>query len=254
LSQGAFYDDLAGYYDLIYPDWEGSMRRHGSAISAMLNLYVSPAVRVLDVSAGIGTQSLPLAALGYEVVARDLSPGAIERLSREAESRGLSIDAAPADMRYVAESVDGCFDAVLAFDNSVPHLLNDQDIVVAFRTLSGLLGPGGVLLISVRDYGLVNRAPTSFHSYGERTRRGRVFRLGQEWTWLDENHYRTEMVIEEDKDGGWREVKRTAAEYYAVSIERLLELMRESGLEADRVDDIPFFQPVLRGRAVPLPR
>jgi hypothetical protein len=58
------------------------------------------------------------------------------------------------------------------------------------------------------------------------------------------------MVVEEDKDEGWREVMRTAAEYYAVSIQSLLELMRESGLEAGRVDGIPFFQPVLRGRAV----
>ena len=156
MDQAPFYNDLVEYYDLVYADWEDSMRRHGAAISEMLQVPGSSrsgsGLRILDVSAGIGTQALPLASLGHDVVARDLSSRAIARLSREADERGLTIDAAQADMREVGAAVEGPFDAVISFDNSIPHLLNDREIVATFHCISRLLTPSGVLLISVRDY------------------------------------------------------------------------------------------------------
>lgn len=249
MNQGSFYDDLADYYDLIYADWEGSMRRHGAAIAALLGDPSPSKARILDVAAGIGTQSLALAGLGHEVVARDSSPQAIGRLRHEAEQRGLDIDAATSDMRDVDQVVTGQFDAVIAFDNAIPHLLSDADIVTTFRTLRGLLAPRGVVLISVRDYEHVDRSPRSVHPYGERIKAGRRFRLAQEWEWYDPSHYRTTMVIEEADQGQWRELMRTTAAYYAVTIPRLLALMDEAGLTATRVEEVEFFQPILRGRA-----
>ena len=203
----------------------------------------------LTFSAGIGTQALPLATLGYEVVARDLSEGAIRRLQREARKRGLRIDAAASDVRNVGETVTGQFSGVISMDNSVPHLLTDSEIVTALRRLRGLLSPGGVLLVSVRDYSKVDRTPRSSHPYGIRMRAGDTFRLSQEWEWYDDSRYRTTMVVELQKQDAWEEVVRTEAAYYAISISRLLELMREAGLDASRVDDSHFFQPVLCGRA-----
>lgn len=247
MDPSRFYDDIAEYYDLIYDDWEASMRRQGSFLAAMLGGPRASPARVLDVSAGIGTQALPLAAAGYDVVARDLSSGAVRRLQREAVRRGLDIDAAPADMRSVADTVVGPFDAVLSMDNSVPHLLTDSDILTAFRGFRSLLSAEGVVLISVRDYAAVDRSPRSTHPYGVRTRSGRRFRSSQEWVWYDDAHYRTTMRVETEVEGGWREVVRTEAAYYAVSIARILDLMAEAGFEAARVTEPGFFQPVLRG-------
>ena len=86
------YDDLAAVYDLIYGDWAASRRRHGDAIAGIIEQKLpgtAPSdVTVLDVSAGIGTQSLPLAELGYRLRSRDLSPAAIERLRVEALALG----------------------------------------------------------------------------------------------------------------------------------------------------------------------
>jgi SAM-dependent methyltransferase len=225
------------------------MRRHGAAISAMLDRDPTT-TRILDVSAGIGTQSLPLAAMGYKVVARDLSSGSIRRLQREAQDRGLQIDAAPCDMREVGRSTEGLFDAVIAFDNSVPHLLTDADIAATLQAFMQVLAADGVILISVRDYDGVDRSPTSVHRYADRIRRGTRYRMRQEWEWYDASHYRTTMVVEREGESEWKEVVRTVAAYYAVSIAGLLELMRGVGLRSERVDDPPFFQPVLRGRAV----
>lgn len=253
MSAARFYDHLAAHYDLIFPEWEESMARQGAAIATMLERPASSEHagrrRILDIAAGIGTQSLPLAARGYQVTSRDLSGKAIARLAREARARGLQIDAAQADMRRVAETVRGRFDAVIAFDNAIPHLLDDEAITVALSGVRTLLEPGGLLLVSVRDYERVDRTSPSWHPYGERTRGSRVFRLGQEWTWLDPSHYRMTMIIEERRAGEWHETLRTDAVYYAISTDRLLGLMAAAGFTSCGRSDVPFYQPVLTARA-----
>lgn len=72
-----------------------------------------PARRLLDVSCGIGTQSLGLAGLGYEVTASDLSAESVERAKREAEARELSISFSVADMRQAFERHGSGYDVVL---------------------------------------------------------------------------------------------------------------------------------------------
>jgi len=217
----------------------------------LLDYFVERAeagLRLLDVSAGIGTQALPLALLGHRVTARDLSAGAINRLSREAKARDLSIDAAASDMLRVAETVEGRFDSVLCMDNSLPHLLTDSEISAALGQFHRLLNPGGLVLISVRDYETVDRTPRSSHPYGERVRGTTKFRLEQEWEWLDPEHYRTTFLIEESRDGGWERVCQTHSTYYAIPIPRLLELMEAVGFVSCGRSEVPFFQPVLAGR------
>src|SRR6185503_20410005 len=151
-----FYDELAAFYDLIYADWPRSGRRHGDAITQLIEHKLPGKApcdsTVLDVAAGIGTQSLALAELGYRVQSRDLSARAIERLVGEARSRGLSIDARTADMREVDSTVSEPVDVVLSFDNAISHLLSDRDLARAFSSFHRALRPGGLCLISVRDY------------------------------------------------------------------------------------------------------
>ena len=251
VSTSAFYDELASWYDLIFADWEASMSRQGAVLAQAIrdaSAARGEPLRVLDAAAGIGTQALPLAALGFDVTARDVSPAAIARLRREAGARGVHIDASVADMRTLRTTLDGRFDAVIACDNAIPHLPTETEIAAALRGFFDLLVDGGVLLLSVRDYEQVDRSPTSFHPYGEKTRDGRRFRLGQHWAWLDPLHYRTTFVIEEHDGTAWKDVLRIATEYHAISIGRLLDLMRESGFESCTSSELPYFQPLLVGR------
>ena len=82
-----FYDGLAPFYHLIYPDWEHSVERQGAALDAVIAELHPAAERVLDVACGIGTQALGLAGRGYRVAAADLSAAAVERAAREAAAR-----------------------------------------------------------------------------------------------------------------------------------------------------------------------
>jgi SAM-dependent methyltransferase len=249
VSTREFYDDLADLYDVIYVDWEAACRRHGAAILEVVEELTASRrapLRVLDVSAGIGTQSLPLAAAGMEVTARDLSPGAIARLRREAAARGLEVDAGVSDMRSL--DTDGPYDVVVSFDNSVPHLPDDDQVLRAFREAYRVLAPGGRLVLSVRDYAKVERGADAVHRYGERRRGERVFEVRQEWVWIDPSHYRTTMIVDERMGEGSTERVRTTSTYYAIEIPRLLELMTEAGFSARVAGDVDFYQPVLIGR------
>jgi len=246
-----FYDDLASYYHLIFENWDVSMTRQGDALVGLIRAELAqsePAdVRILDVSCGIGTQTLPLAARGFEVVARDLSPAAVARLQQEAQARGLIIDAAVADMRHVAATVLGSFDVVLAFDNSVPHLLTDDDLGSAFREFLRVLRPGGVFLCSVRDYDKVQRGEPTVHYYGIRERHGERFQLRQEWSWDDPMHYRATFIVDKETPNGLVTELCSTSQFYAVSTVRLLDLMREAGFKDCRRIDETLYQPILTG-------
>jgi len=252
LDTKQFYDELSSYYHLIFEDWDASMARQGDALAQLIEAELGrvqvDGVRVLDAACGIGTQTLPLAARGFQLSARDLSPAAVVRLQREAQVKQLVIDAAVADMREVASSVSGAFDVVLAFDNSVAHLLNDNDLRAAFQQFLSVLRPGGVFLCSVRDYDEVQRGEPATHVYGPRQSGGERFHLKQEWSWDDPMHYQATFIIDKETASGVTRELCTVSRFYAVSTGRLLELMCEAGFQDCRRIDETIYQPVLTGR------
>jgi hypothetical protein len=64
-----FYDSLADEYEGIFADWDASIRSQAEVIGRLLGATPDP---VLDIAAGMGTQSIGLALRGHRVVARDL--------------------------------------------------------------------------------------------------------------------------------------------------------------------------------------
>jgi SAM-dependent methyltransferase len=249
-----FYDDLASYYHLIFEDWDASMARQGDAIASLiraeLNLSQAQTARVLDVACGIGTQTLPLAARGFQMVARDLSRAAVIRLQREAVARHFVVDAGVADMRQVHSSVLGAFDVVIAFDNSVAHLLNDDDLRTAFQEFLAVLRPGGAFMCSVRDYDKFQRGEPATIDHGTREERGQIYSLAQQWSWNDPMHYQSTLTVDRETPNSPARVVSTVSRFYAISTGRLLELMRESGFRECRRIDEAIYQPVLLGRKV----
>ena len=133
-----FYDDLAPLYHLIFPDWTASIRRQGAQLDSIIQSEWPGLRTVLDVSCGIGTQTLALAGRGYAVVGSDLSTRGIERARREADLRGLTVDFKVGDMRNAHEIHGTGYDLVISCDNSVPHLLTDGDLLLAFQQFIGL--------------------------------------------------------------------------------------------------------------------
>jgi SAM-dependent methyltransferase len=249
MATSDFYDTLAPYYHLIYADWEVSIGRQSRALDAIIRSTGGPRPRsVLDASCGIGTQSIGLAQLGYEVTASDLSPSAVERLQREASQRGLSIPCSVADMRGVHAHHRRLFDVVIACDNSIPHLLSDADILAAFEDFHRCLAPGGLCLISVRDYATMDMsARVQLHPYGVRQVAGTRYVLLQVWE-LRGPLYDTTFYVIEHGEGAQPVTHASQATYYAVPIITLMRLMEQAGFSEVRRIDGKLFEPVLVGR------
>jgi SAM-dependent methyltransferase len=247
MSAAEFYDALAPFFHLIFEDWQSSIDRQGAALDSVICSFPGePRRSVLDVACGIGTQSLGLAARGYEVTGSDISPGAVERARGEAFRRGLAIAFSVADMRAAHQHHGREFDVVLCADNSLPHLLSDEEIAAAFREFFLCTKPGGLTIVSVRDYDALERGGVQVKPYGVRYDGAARFVLFQVWEWRGPLYDLSFYVVRDD--GGSEcstQVVRTT--YYAVSIPALIRLMEAAGFVAVRRIDGVFFQPLLVG-------
>ena len=201
---------------------------------------------ILDVSCGIGTQALGLSGRGYHVTASDLSPHEVERAKQEASLRGLSIAFSVADMRHAFNHHASQFDIVLSCDNSVPHLLSDEDILTAFRQFYRCTRPGGGCIISVRDYEKEDFSKQQVKPYGVREVDGIRWLIWQVW----DPHpptYDVTIYFVEDRGGTECRTHIMRSKYYAVSIHSLMKMMRDAGFDdVLRLDD-RFFQPIIVG-------
>jgi glycine/sarcosine N-methyltransferase len=250
---GAFYDALADDYHLIFLDWDASIERQGAALGAILEAEgFPPPARVLDCACGIGTQMLGLAGAGYRVHATDISAAAVRRAEAEAGARGIRATFGVADMRHLADEVDGPFDVVVSADNALPHLLTDEDLDAALTAIGSVLRPGGMLLATTRDYDAIRSVsprptgdvPRFLEGGGPRRM------VTQAWTWMDAERYRLDHFMLFEEGVSWR-VWHGEANYRAITRSELSGHLERTGFAEVRwrlPDESGFFQPVVTAR------
>jgi SAM-dependent methyltransferase len=253
MNTAEFYDDLAEHYHLIFEDWSRSIQRQAGVLGLLLENRVAHApLKILDCACGIGTQAIGMAQRGHTVVATDLSQLAVRRAAREARKLGLDIAFHVADMRDLSALPKSDFDAVVVGDNSLPHLLSDEDLSRALENISIRLKPGGVLLATIRDYdSLLSTRPSfegpTFYSEGE-TRRI----VHQVWDW-DENQYEVHLYLTWNSASGWT-TKHYAARYRALTRAELTKSLESSGfkqIEWLMPEATTFYQPIVLARPNP---
>jgi SAM-dependent methyltransferase len=242
-----FYDELAPLYHLIYQDWDASVVQQSKQLSALIEAEWPGSRKVLDVSCGIGTQSIGLSQLGYSLVASDLSANAVRLAQEEARRRHAYVEFSVCDMRRASEHHGTGFDVVISCDNSVPHLLTDQDLLTAFKDMLACLSSGGGCIVTVRDYEREERGKNILKPYGVRIQNGRRYLIFQIWDFEGEHYDLAFFFVEEDQATAKVITHVMRTKYYAVSTDKLLALMRGAGFDRVRRIDDAFHQPVLIG-------
>lgn len=110
-----------------------------------------PQTSVVDLGAGSGQLSIPLARQAARVLAVDISPTMIELLRANAATAGITnIEARVSpieDLDIPAGSVD------LVVSNYALHHLRDPDKVAAIKAAAGWLRPGGKVVIGDMMFG-----------------------------------------------------------------------------------------------------
>ena len=244
-----FYDGLAQQYAGFYADWDAASRSEGEFLRALLRANgVADGASVLDCACGIGTQAIPLAALGYRVAASDLSAGALEEAKRRAAARKVDICFRQADFRALDAVFAEQFDAVLAMDNALPHMLTGGDLADAVRSMVDRLRGGGLFAASIRDYDAILREKPAYSPpYVHKTARGRRV-LFQTWDWTGDIYHFTQYIID---DEGTPRVSKFACAYRAVRREELTALLRENGCREvcwSMPEETGFYQPIVLAR------
>jgi len=247
MSAGDFYDGLAHDYHLVYYDWYAAIERQGAALDRLIRDRLANAHDVLDCSCGIGTQALGLARLGYRVKGTDISERSLERARVEAMRLGLEISFAQCDFRDLGP-VDGTFDVVISCDNAIPHLLTEDDVARVFRAARSKLRPGGLLIITVRDYdnALAERAATTTPQINPGPPRQILVRL-HDWDAPDSPLYTIHLLVLTEEPTGWK-VSHHSTRYRAIGREALKKSAKQAGftqIRWDEGDDVGFHQPVM---------
>ena len=125
----------------------------------LIETYVRPGARVLDLGCGTGALTIRTARRGAQVVGIDTNPEMLEVAEARARSEGLSerIELREQGVAELYREPPESYDAITA--GLFLSELSDDEIAYTLREVERLLVPGGLLLVAdeVRPDGLVRR-------------------------------------------------------------------------------------------------
>lgn len=248
-----FYDDLAAEYHLIFRDRWKAAQAHGEIVDKILfYVGVSPGARLLDCTCGIGTQALPLSLRGYRVLGTDISAAAVHIARQEAKRRNIAAEFVVSDVRDLAGLVPDQFEAVLACDNSLAHLLTEEHLLAALLSIRSRLASGGAFLASIRDYDqLTQDRPTGVLPVTYSSDRGRRI-VGQAWEWTEagDGILVRLFILKETRDG-WSSSVRTVKSraWHRADLESALSAAGFRRVIWHSTDESGYHQPIVTARA-----
>ncbi|MBI40913.1 MAG: SAM-dependent methyltransferase [Leptospiraceae bacterium] len=146
-----YTDLLAPYYTRVYGGREQNYRR---AREILIEFGLNPDVRngpgnAADLGAGSGFYSVPLADMGYSVVAIDLDETLVDELRQNA--KGFSISLHLEDMLQFQKHCTEPLDLVVCMTDTIAHLNSMTEIQLLFDSVQKSLHNEGLFLISFRD-------------------------------------------------------------------------------------------------------
>lgn len=104
----------------------------------------------VDLGAGFGMHSIPLARSGFQVLAIDTSSYLLEQLRKH--SAGLSVRAIQGDLRDFTRHLATPADLILCMGDTLTHLQTTEEIRQLFRDIAASLRSGGRFVATFRDY------------------------------------------------------------------------------------------------------
>jgi len=103
----------------------------------------------VDLCAGCGFQAIPLAELGYQVIAIDLSSHLLSELKENAKD--LSIEIINDDLFNFSKHCPDTVELIVCMGDTLTHLNTHQNIREHFRRAYNTLEIGGQVILTFRD-------------------------------------------------------------------------------------------------------
>lgn len=115
-----------------------------------LGIDSSSAGTAIDLGAGFGAHSIPLAENGYNVLAIDTCSSLISELRQHSAS--LPIRVIQDDLHSFPDFIKEKVDLILCMGDTLTHLANKKAVAELINTLSENIIPGGYFIATFRDY------------------------------------------------------------------------------------------------------
>jgi SAM-dependent methyltransferase len=131
--------------------WMAGGLDHALALgTAEVSDLIDPPGYAVDLGAGFGMHSIPLARAGLQVLAIDTSAHLLEELRRNAAD--LAVTAVQADLSDFTQHLSGPADLILCMGDTLTHLQSTDKIKQLFLDVAASLRPGGRFVATFRDY------------------------------------------------------------------------------------------------------
>ena len=244
-----FYDNLANHYDKLFNDFDATTTEQALILNNIFEkIGFNNNAKILDCACGIGTQSIGLAALGYNITASDISEAEISEAIKRADNKNLEIDFRIADFRRLEETFNEKFDIVIAMDNALPHMLTKEDLECAIKSIAFRINDNGIFVGSIRDYDalLLSKPPYSA-PYIHKTELGQRVSF-QTWEWNGEIYKLIQYIIE---DAEKLSINKFECEYRATTRKELTDLFLLCGCSEVSwlfPEETGFYQPIVVAR------
>lgn len=243
-----YYNYFADMYHIILPDWESDIQTEGKIIKKLLERYSeTPVTSVLDCMCGIGIQTMSLALEGFQVYGSDISHGEIAFAKKESIRRGLDIEYQVADCKKLKETFLQKFDAIIAMDNAMPHLLSEENFTVALKSIYDQLNDNGVFLASFRNYDeILKMKPTMAYPPRRKYTSSAVYTILKMWNWEEDICTSEQYVIEDTQND--HHIYYQTYKQWAVTKETIFAICNKTSFQKKYwllESDTDYYQPIL---------
>lgn len=145
----AHYDRLLSkHYTWMYGDFEATLLRN-EQVFERLRVRPSHGGMALDLGAGSGFQSIPLARRGFKVIAVDTCNALLVELMTNAG--GLPVKCVLGDMLDLPHLVKEEVEVAVCMGDTLTHLPSAESVRGVFKAVFALLEAGGDLILTWRD-------------------------------------------------------------------------------------------------------
>lgn len=227
-----YYDYFANIYHLMIPNWEEKINSQGKILAKIILDFAQINVsKILDCTCGIGIQAFSLTKEGFNVTGSDISKKEIEFATNEAQKRNLKIKFLWADCRYLEDSTQEIFDAIISIDSALPHLITKENFLLAFKSIYNRLEDGGVFLSSYRNYKeILDKKPNMAYPIRFRKKDEIEYTIFRKWEWEGDIINSKQYVIEENKYNNIVHIKKY--KQWAVTEDSLFEIAKLTGFSS----------------------
>ena len=202
----------------------------GEAELDALGLVAHATRCAVDLGAGFGMHSIPLAKRGFEVLAVDNSAELLRELRMLAV--GLQVEIIDDDILKFREHLTGAPEVILCMGDTLTHLSDERAVESLLAQAAAAIVPGGTFVLSFRDHTIPLEAEHRFIAV--RSDADRILTCFLEYA---ERHVNVHDLVHERDGSAWRQrvsayrKLRLSPDWVAAALDRAgFRVSRQAGL------------------------